>query len=65
MLATVDRRLEDERSREQQVLFAGVEFGELDVRADEVGEALLAGARAPLSATWRISRRMRSPRGAC
>ncbi|MGD0474638.1 MAG: transcription-repair coupling factor [Candidatus Velthaea sp.] len=47
MLATLDRSLDDERSREQQVLLAGVDSGELDVRADEVGEALLAEVAAP------------------
>ena len=47
MLATVDESLSEERSREQQVLLAGVESGELDVREDEVGEALLADVSAP------------------
>jgi transcription-repair coupling factor (superfamily II helicase) len=47
MLATLDRSLDDERSREQQLLLAGVDSGELDVRADEVGEALLAEVAAP------------------
>jgi transcription-repair coupling factor (superfamily II helicase) len=42
MLATIDRGLEEERSRATDVLLAGVESGELDVRADEVGEALVA-----------------------
>ncbi|HEV8019783.1 MAG TPA: transcription-repair coupling factor [Candidatus Lustribacter sp.] len=42
MLATIDRGLEDERSRATHVLLAGVESGELDVREDEVGEALVA-----------------------
>ena len=42
MLATIDHGLEDERSRATNVLLAGVESGELDVRADEVGEALVA-----------------------
>ncbi len=47
MLATIDRSLDDERSRAEDVLLAGVESGELDVRADEVGEALLADLHAP------------------
>jgi transcription-repair coupling factor (superfamily II helicase) len=47
MLATVDENLALERSREQQVLLAGVESGELDVRDDDVGEALLADVSAP------------------
>ena len=47
MLATIDRSLDEERSREEQVLLAGVESGELDVRAEEVGEALLADLVAP------------------
>jgi transcription-repair coupling factor (superfamily II helicase) len=42
MLATIDASLDDERSRATDVLLAGVESGELDVRADEVGEALVA-----------------------
>jgi transcription-repair coupling factor (superfamily II helicase) len=47
MLATLDRSLDAERSREQHVLLAGVDSGELDVRANEVGEALLAEVAAP------------------
>jgi transcription-repair coupling factor (superfamily II helicase) len=47
MLATIDRSLDDERSRAENVLLAGVESGELDVRADEVGEALLADLAFP------------------
>lgn len=42
MLATIDRGLEDERSRATDVLLAGVESGELSVHDDEVGEALVA-----------------------
>ena len=42
MLATIDRGLEDERARATDILLAAVESGELDVRADEVGEALVA-----------------------
>lgn len=47
MLATIDESLSEERSREQEVLLAGVESGELDVREDDVGEALLADVSAP------------------
>ncbi len=47
MLATIDRSLDEERSRAENVLLAGVDAGELDVRADEVGEALLADVNAP------------------
>ncbi len=47
MLSTLDHSLDDERSREGQVLLAGVESGELDVRGSEVGEALLAEVVAP------------------
>jgi transcription-repair coupling factor (superfamily II helicase) len=47
MLATIDRSLEDERARGAEVLLAGVDSGELDVRDDEVGEALLADVVAP------------------
>ena len=47
MLATVERALEDERSREENVLLAAVESGELSVDEDAVGEALLADVIAP------------------
>jgi transcription-repair coupling factor (superfamily II helicase) len=47
MLATVERGLDDERSREERVVLAGVAAGELGVRDDEVGEALLAEVAAP------------------
>jgi len=47
MLATVERALEDERSREEHVLLAAVESGELSVDEDAVGEALLADVTAP------------------
>jgi transcription-repair coupling factor (superfamily II helicase) len=47
MLATIDRSLDEERSRATDVLLAGVESGELDVRADEVGDALVAELSSP------------------
>ena len=47
MLATIERGLEDERSREEHVLLAAVESGELSVDEDAVGEALLADVVAP------------------
>ncbi|HEY0394236.1 MAG TPA: transcription-repair coupling factor [Candidatus Elarobacter sp.] len=47
MLDTVERGLDEERTRGAQALIAGVESGELDVRDDEVGEALLADVVAP------------------
>jgi transcription-repair coupling factor (superfamily II helicase) len=47
MLATVERGLDEERSREEQVLLAAVESGELSVDEDAVGEALLAEVEAP------------------
>jgi len=47
MLETVERGLDDERARGAQALMAGVDSGELDVRDDEVGEALLADVVAP------------------
>ncbi|HET9097523.1 MAG TPA: transcription-repair coupling factor [Candidatus Baltobacteraceae bacterium] len=47
MLATIERALDEERSREESVLLAGVESGELSVRDDEIGEALLAEVSAP------------------
>ncbi|MHB8147977.1 MAG: CarD family transcriptional regulator, partial [Vulcanimicrobiaceae bacterium] len=42
MLATIERALDEEHSREQSVLLAGVDSGELSVRDSEVAEALLA-----------------------
>ncbi len=47
MLARVESGLDDERSREEQVLLAAVESGELSVDEDAVGEALLAEVAAP------------------
>jgi len=47
LLATIERGLEDERSRSEHVLLAGVESGELSVDEDAVGEALLAEIEAP------------------
>ena len=47
MLATIERGLEDERSREEHVLLAAIESGELAVDEDAVGEALLADVVAP------------------
>jgi transcription-repair coupling factor (superfamily II helicase) len=47
MLATIERALDEERSREQQVLLAGVDSGELSVSDSEIGEALLAEVSAP------------------
>ncbi|MEO6914181.1 MAG: DEAD/DEAH box helicase, partial [Candidatus Baltobacteraceae bacterium] len=47
MLATIERALEDERSREEHVLLAGVDSGELSIDDNEVGEALLAEVVAP------------------
>ena len=47
MLDTIERGLDEERARGAQALMAGVDSGELDVRDDEVGEALLADVVAP------------------
>ncbi len=47
MLGTIERALDEERSREESVLLAGVESGELSVRDDDVSEALLAEVSAP------------------
>jgi transcription-repair coupling factor (superfamily II helicase) len=47
MLADIERALDDERSREQSLLLADAESGELAVRDDAVGEALLAEVIAP------------------
>jgi len=47
MLETIERGLDEERTRGTEALMAGVDSGELDVRDDEVGEALLADVVAP------------------
>ncbi|MDB5069020.1 MAG: transcription-repair coupling factor [Candidatus Eremiobacteraeota bacterium] len=47
MLETVEHGLDEERARGAEALMAGVDSGELDVRDDEVGEALLADVVAP------------------
>jgi transcription-repair coupling factor (superfamily II helicase) len=47
MLATVEHALDDERSREEHVLLAAVDLGELSVDEEAVGEALLADVTAP------------------
>ena len=47
MLETVEHGLDEERARGTAALLAGVDSGELDVRDDEVGEALLADVIAP------------------
>jgi len=47
MLVTVERALDEERSREQSVLLAGVESGELSVDESAVDDALLAEVAAP------------------
>ncbi len=47
MLETVEHGLDEERARGAEALMAGVDSGELDVRDDEVGEALLADVIAP------------------
>jgi transcription-repair coupling factor (superfamily II helicase) len=47
MLATIERALVEERSREELVLLADVSSGELPVDAPAVGEALLADVHVP------------------
>ncbi len=47
MLATIEHALDDERSREESVLVAGMQSGELPVREGDIGEALLAEIAAP------------------
>ncbi len=47
MLATIERALDEERSREEQVLLAGVHSGELAVDDAEISEVLLAEVTAP------------------
>ena len=62
MLATIERGLEEERSREEEVLLAAVESGELSVDEDAVGEALLATSSPRIRRSRRS--RPRSRRGA-
>jgi transcription-repair coupling factor (superfamily II helicase) len=47
MLSDVERALEEELGREQIVLLADVASGDLSIRDDDVGEALLAEVNAP------------------
>ncbi len=47
MLATIDRSLDEERAREESVMLADVASGELNLRDELVGEALLADVAAP------------------
>ncbi|HZY98155.1 MAG TPA: transcription-repair coupling factor, partial [Candidatus Baltobacteraceae bacterium] len=47
MIATISNALDEERSREQHVLLADVESGELPVDDEHVGEALLAEIAIP------------------
>ena len=62
MLATVEHGLDEERTRGAQALMAGVDSGELDVRDDEVGEALLAGVVAPYPRLADYTQRLRARR---
>ncbi|HKE38194.1 MAG TPA: hypothetical protein VKB39_12205, partial [Candidatus Baltobacteraceae bacterium] len=47
MIATISNALDEERTREQHVLLADVESGELSVDEEHVGEALLAEIAIP------------------
>jgi transcription-repair coupling factor (superfamily II helicase) len=62
LLATVERGLEDERSREEHVLLAAVESGELSVDEEAVGEALLADVVAPHPALASLETSLRERR---
>ncbi len=62
MLDTIERGLDEERSRGAQALMAGVDSGELDVRDDEVGEALLADVVAPYPRLASYAGRLRARR---
>jgi transcription-repair coupling factor (superfamily II helicase) len=62
MLETVEHGLDDERSRGAEALMAGVDSGELDVRDDEVGEALLADVVAPYPHLRDYEERLRARR---
>jgi transcription-repair coupling factor (superfamily II helicase) len=60
MLATIERALEEERSREQSVLLAGVESGEFSVNDSEVDDALLAEVAAPHPRLAELAPRIRT-----
>ncbi|MBV9409822.1 MAG: DEAD/DEAH box helicase, partial [Candidatus Eremiobacteraeota bacterium] len=62
MLETVERGLDEERARGAVALMAGVDSGELDVRDDEVGEALLADVVAPYPRLADYAERLRARR---
>ncbi|MDP9105203.1 MAG: transcription-repair coupling factor, partial [Candidatus Eremiobacteraeota bacterium] len=62
MLDTIEHGLDEERSRGAQALMAGVDSGELDVRDDEVGEALLADVVAPYPRLASYAERLRARR---
>ncbi|MBV8579678.1 MAG: transcription-repair coupling factor, partial [Candidatus Eremiobacteraeota bacterium] len=62
MLETVERGLDEERARGAVALMAGVDSGELDVRDDEVGEALLADVVAPYPHLADYAERLRARR---
>ena len=56
LLATIERGLEEERSREEEVLLADVRSGELAIDDDAVGDALL-GEVPPRRCGWPTSAR--------
>jgi transcription-repair coupling factor (superfamily II helicase) len=60
MLATIERALEEERSREQSVLLAGVESGEFSVSDSEIDDALLAEVAAPHPRLAELAPQMRA-----
>jgi len=62
MLETVERGLDEERGRGAAALLAGVDSGELDVRDDDVGEALLADVAAPAPRLSDYAQRLRERR---
>jgi transcription-repair coupling factor (superfamily II helicase) len=62
MLETVEQGLDEELARGAQALLAGVDSGELDVRDDEVGEALLADVVAPYPRLRDYEERLRARR---
>jgi transcription-repair coupling factor (superfamily II helicase) len=62
MLDTIEHGLDEERARGAQALMAGVDSGELDVRDDEVGEALLADVVAPYPRLASYEERLRARR---
>lgn len=58
LLAAISRALDDEREREQSVLLAGLEGAQMEIRNDEIGEALVAELDAPVPTLQELGARI-------